>query len=301
MRATARRSLFQDLALCRIFSEPAHGVRVPQRAFDADLIGLVVDLLGQRPGAGQAEQVIDAIVLAPSHRLGPGVMAIAPERDAGVAPAFADMAHEAAQMRAHLDAARRLAGPQHHGDRAARLRVVDMDGQETTLIIVGVEQRKLLMAARHVARVVDVERDARRRRRVGRQPLVDQRIGQADRVLQRRRVLHPRQRRLRAQVGAGLRRSPARQLERRIGAQKIQVVGVLVAAGDGVDARPDHVRAGVKDARRITAVGKAARQPVRDAKTAFGHRQQHHPAIRGQPPAVESGGDFLGPDGWKRE
>jgi hypothetical protein len=40
---------------------------------------------------------------------------------------------------------------------------------------VGVEQRKLLMAVRHVAGVVDVECDARRRHCVGGHPLVDER------------------------------------------------------------------------------------------------------------------------------
>ena len=72
------------------------------------------------------------------------------------------MAHEAAQLRAHFDPARRLAGSQNHRDRAALLRVVDMNGQETTLVppvkprggYMGVEQRQLLMAVRDVAGVV---------------------------------------------------------------------------------------------------------------------------------------------------
>ena len=51
---------------------------------------------------------------------------------------------------------------------------------------IGGKLRKLLMAVRHVASVVDVERDARRRHYVGGHPLVDQRIGQADHVLQPR-------------------------------------------------------------------------------------------------------------------
>src|SRR5208282_5207254 len=57
----------------------------------------------------------------------------------------------------------------------------------------------------------------------------------------------------------------------------------------------------MKDARGIATVGKAARQPIRDAKPTLGHRQQHHAAIGGQAAAVKSGGDFLAPDGWKRE
>src|SRR5260370_1331113 len=97
-------------------------------------------------------------------------------------------------MGAHLDARRRLAGAQDHRDGTARLRIVDMDRQKAALVIMGVEQRKLLMAMRYVAGVVDVERDARRRRRVRRHPLVDDRIGQADHLPQPRRVFEPRQR-----------------------------------------------------------------------------------------------------------
>ena len=55
------------------------------------------------------------------------------------------------------------------------------------------------------------------------------------------------------------------------------------------------------DPRRIATIGKAARQSLGDAKPPLGHRQQHHAAIRGEPPAVESGCDFLARDGWKRE
>ena len=157
------------------------------------------------------------------------------------------------------------------------------------------------MAVRDIAGVVEVENDDGGRAFVRRHPLIDERVGQADRVFQRRRILHPRQRRLRAQIAARLGRAAARQLERWIGSQKVQNVGVLVAASDGVDVRPDHIGAGMKDARGIATVGKGARQPIRDAKPTLGHRQQHHPAIRGQTSAVKSGGDLLGPDGWKRD
>ena len=67
-------------------------------------------------------------------------------------------------MGANLDARGRLAGTQDHRDWTALLGVVDVDRQKAALVVVGVEQRKLLMAVRHVAGVVDVERDARGRR-----------------------------------------------------------------------------------------------------------------------------------------
>ena len=57
----------------------------------------------------------------------------------------------------------------------------------------------------------------------------------------------------------------------------------------------------MRDARRIAAVGKTARQPIRHAKPTLGHRQQHDAAVRGEAAAIESGCDFLARNGWKRE
>ncbi len=131
--------------------------------------------------------------------------------------------------------------------------------------------------------------------------MIDEGIGQPDGVFQRRRILQPRQRRLRTQVRAGVGQPSAGKLERRIGAQEIQIVGILIAAGDGEDAGADHVGAGMADARWIAMVGKAARQPVGDAKTLLGHRQQHHAAIGCEAAAVKIGCDFLAANGWKRK
>ena len=105
-----------------------------------------------------------------------------------------------------------------------------------------------------VAGVVDVQNDRRRLALVGCYPLIDERVGQADRILQGRRVLQPRQRRLRTQVCAGLGQPPARELECGVGAQAIQIVSVLVAAGDGESAGPDHVGEPVRDPRGIAAI-----------------------------------------------
>ena len=96
-------------------------------------------------------------------------------------------------MGANLDARWRLAGPQDDRDGPALLGVVDVDRQEAAFVVMGVEQRELLMAVDDVAGVVDVERDRGRRIRVARHPLVDQRVGQADHVAQARRILQPRQ------------------------------------------------------------------------------------------------------------
>ncbi len=209
---------------------------------------------------------------------------------------FADTADEPAQMGAHLDAGGRLAGPQHDRDGTAALGVVDMDRQKAALVVMGVEQRELLMAVHDIAGVVDIENDGRGLAFVGRHPLIDERAGQADRILQRRRVLQPRQRRLRTQIAPAVRQPPASELESGIGPQTIEIVGIFVAAGRSR-------RCGRGSCRRSVWVmrggsrrsGKQRANLFRDPKPTVGHREQHDAAIRGQSPAIESGCDLLAP------
>src|SRR5271167_4230969 len=95
------------------------------------------------------------------HDLRAAVMAVAANGDPGLWPVPADATDETTQVTAHLDARGRLAGAQQHGDRPARRRVVDMDRQETALVVMGVEQRELLMAVDDIHRIVDIERHGR--------------------------------------------------------------------------------------------------------------------------------------------
>ena len=174
-----------------------------------------------------------------------------------------------------------------------------MDRQKAALVVMGVEERELLMPVHDIAGVVDIENDGGGLPIVGGHPLIDERPCQPDRVLQRRRVLQPRQRRLRTQVGARVGQPPASELEGGINAQGVKIVGVFVAAGDRQDAGANHVRQRVRDAQRVAAIGKPMRQSLRDPQPTLGHRKQHHAAIRGQSPAIESRSDRLSANGWK--
>jgi hypothetical protein len=65
---------------------------------------------------------------------------------------------EAAEVTADLVAGGCFAGTEQHGDRPARCRVVDMDRQETALVVMRIEQRELLMAVNDIHRVVNIKR-----------------------------------------------------------------------------------------------------------------------------------------------
>ena len=112
-------------------------------------------------------------------------------------------------------------------------------------------------------------RDARFSSRLSRysHPPFDERVRQADRVFQRRSVIQPRQGLLRAQIDAAIEQVPASELESWIGPQKIEVVGVLVTAGDDEYTGADHVGECVGVAHGIALVEKQSRQPIGDPKT----------------------------------
>ncbi len=61
------------------------------------VLGQQADLAQQHRVAGQPEDVADALALAPRHRLGPAVMAVATDDDLDRRPAGADMADHMAQ------------------------------------------------------------------------------------------------------------------------------------------------------------------------------------------------------------
>lgn len=137
-------------------------------------------------------------------------------------------------MAADLLARRRFSRPQDHRDRTAGSRIIDVDRQEAALVVMAVEERELLMAVNDIERVFDVEGDALGRRSIARQPQIDQHPTQAEDSPEVGQVLQPRACcRLRAQVRPAVGQPPAGELEGRVGAQPVEIVGVLVAAGDG--------------------------------------------------------------------
>src|SRR5512135_3430272 len=86
----------------------------------------------------KARDVIDAVRLAPAHRLFAAIMAVAADGDARVGPMPADAADEAAQPAADFLARWRFAGAQDHRHRAAGCGVVNMDRQKAALVVMGV-------------------------------------------------------------------------------------------------------------------------------------------------------------------
>ena len=80
-----------------------------------------------------------------------------------------------------------------------------------------------------------------------------------------------------------------RQLERRIPAQAVGVVGVLVAGRDHEQAEADDLRQSMNDPPGRPRVFQARCKPVSDSQPLLDLPQAQHAGIRGQPPAIEAG------------
>jgi hypothetical protein len=165
----------------------------------------------------------------------------------------------------------------------------------------GVEQRKLLMAVHDIDGVIDVQRDGDRRAWVAGAIGVDHRVGHAHHLTQARRILPTRHRRLRAQIITGIRQTPAGQFEAGVGAQMIEIVGILVTAGNGKHARAQNVADTVRHQQRIARIGNQPCQQLGNPDTLLGSGQKHHTAIRGETATIKRSSDFLTSGGWKPE
>jgi len=130
-----------------------------------------------------------SFLLAEIHHFRAAVVTIATQGDSGSRPVPADAAYEPAQMASDLLTGRRLAGAQQHRQRPAGRDVVDMDGQKAALVVMGIEQRQLLMPVHHVERVIDIERHCDRRRCVARAIKIDHHTHEPDDLAQVRGVL----------------------------------------------------------------------------------------------------------------
>ena len=149
---------------------------------------------------------------------------------------------------------------------------------------------------RGIVGVIDIEHDVLRHTLPALAEQVDE--PQSD-ALEREpvgQVLEPGQRRLAHQIETGLGRAAARDLEGRIGAQRIEVVAVLIAGRDRHHARRRHVGVGVDDARGIALVGQRRGDDVGEAQPQRDLAQDDHAAVRGHQASIEGGCERLARD-----
>src|ERR1039458_330346 len=126
------------------------------------------------------------------------------------------------------------------------------------------------MAMRDIAGVVDIERDGLWRRGVTGAIKIDEDAAQLHNFAQGRRVLPTRHGRLRAQIVSRIGQSPAGKLEGGILAQMVEVVSILVAAGDGENASAKDAPERMGDQQWIARIGDDGGELVRSEERRVG-------------------------------
>ena len=172
-----------------------------------------------------------------------------------------------------------------------------MDRLEAIVVIVGVEEGQLLLAVGGIGGLVDVQRDGLGHAWERAAEEIDHRKPHARQIAPGGCVLQARQAGLAHQVIAALGQPPAGQLEGRIEAQEIQVVAVLVAAGNGEEPRADHLVIAVTHPRRVAPIGQARGQGSGDRQALLDLAQEQDTAVGGHLPAIETGQQVLAANG----
>ena len=174
--------------------------------------------------------------------------------------------------------------------------------QEAARVVMGVEQRQLLLAVHRIAGIVDVQRDGGGRDREGAAEDVDQSGRHPRHLKPRGRVLQPAHGRLRTQRAAALRRLAHGQLEQGIGAQGVAVVRILVTARDREHAEgaASPAACGPPATGCATPGCSPASVSARPSRRSAPRNRTSPPSGRDQP-APEIGGHLLAFDGWKIE
>jgi len=208
-------------------------------------------------------------------------------------PGATDAADDVLEDTGSLFPGRPFAGAQQREHRLAGGCLEDVDGLEAIVVVMGVEQRQLLAAVDGIIGIIDIKHDALRHGLEAGAKQIDHRQPHAPQFAPRRRILEARQGRLAHQIIARLGQASAGQLEGRIKTQNVEVVAVLVAAGNGEHPRPDHVDVSVGRARGVAPVAHAGGQQVGNPEPSLDPGKQQHAAVRRQPSAVEPGLQFL--------
>jgi hypothetical protein len=81
----------------------------------------------------------------------------------------------------------------------------------------------------------------------------------------------------------------------------IEIIGILIVAGDGKHAGAQDVPNAMRHQQRVAWVGDQRREAIGDADGRLDGGQQHHTTIRRDASTIERSDDFLAFDGWEIE
>ena len=255
------------------------------------------DLVEQPAVAGQAEDIIDALLLAPDHQLLAGEAGVGAEQDSHLRPAPADAGDDARHL--VLGAGRGVDVRTTQLRRQQLPAAEHVERQITVTVIIAVEKPPFLMTVQWIVGGIEVENDLPRRLAVRIEEHVDEHLLQrlaiaADLVIARASVaggvlqpVHRALARQRRTVLALRLQLVGKQRQHRITAKGVVIVDILVAERDRDDPLAHQGRQRVDELPRIAAVAEACRHPLDQPDRPIRLAQQHCPGIRGHRSGVK--------------
>ena len=204
----------------------------------------------------QAEQEVDAVVLAPRHQRLAGKARIGAQQDAHLRPAPADLGDDPRHLLDAAGAGVDVGRAQLGGQQMPAAEHVER--QIAVVVVIAVEETPFLMPVQRVVGGVEIEGDLRRRRRMGVEKQIDkQRFDRrrviADLVVAGRLLpaqFQPIERRFAGQrrtIGAPRFELAAQHRHHRVVAQLVVVDQILVAQRDPEHPLPHQTRHRVLD------------------------------------------------------
>ena len=240
---------------------------------------------GQDAVGRQPKDVADVPGLAPAHDAPAAEAAVAPEDDLHVRPLGAQRPHQKGQDGPRPPRRVPVARLQHRRQKVAPGEHVQR--QVAVVPVVAVPVAPLLHPVQRDVGRVEVQHHPLRRRRVRRDELLEQHFVQRHRLRRRRPPLEPAQRGRAGQLGV----PPRRRLQRRVAAQRVVVVEVLMAQEQGEQALPHDGKGGMDHAFAPPVVADRPGHGSRQAHAPVGLDEQRDAAVGGDLRARELGLD----------
>jgi hypothetical protein len=224
----------------------------------------------QAPILAEGHDVLDALGLQDPQHVVASKAAIQADPQAGAGKGGSQLLKQAAEPIDRAELGRAGARAQQRQDQVLLGLVVEghepEQGQVAPGVVVAVEERELLLAMGGVVRRIEIDRDAPGAAAKGGAVLPDhevcQRVPQPGQRQRAKRILEPRQRRLRRQGGTGERIAIEQEFVDRVVGQPGGVVAIRIAADQPENALAYQVDQLVLDFARLPAIPQAARHRI---------------------------------------
>lgn len=250
--------------------------------------------------AGQAEEIANVVVVAPTHEAPSTKAAVATQSDAYVGPDLSQALHQQLDDGPGVSSAIAIGRPQVGDEESCATK--DVQGQEAVVVVIAVEEAFFLMAMNDVVGGVQVEGELFGRRWKRSDELLDENVcdpyegGSPDAVLEP--AQGRRRSELRSFVRAGLLGMIGGELPKRIVAKVLVIVEIFVAGGKGEDALREQSALGMDDELGRAWIGDGSIESVEQSELSIGFAKEQDARIggdvaagevRAHDPAIETG------------